>query len=273
MAVPAATPAGAAAAPPAAAASPIAAPVAAPGGSPDESARVVTGPPPATAAGAANGTAQRPYAGQGGPGAGSGGPGQSPPRIQIRPSGGAPAGRRSAPAPRAPARSSSSRGRRWLAAGLVVLSAAAVIAALLVVTSSGGGNTASSTSTGAASNAPTTSRHTRSTGAVIPSSVTVAVLNGTATSGLAHRVAVKLGGTGYRQGTVATATDQTRTSTIVAYMPGHRRQATAVATTLKLGPASVQPVDPTTQAVACPPPGACTSGVVVTVGSDLANTQ
>jgi hypothetical protein len=155
----------------------------------------------------------------------------------------------------------------------VVLSAAAVIAALLVVTSSGGGSTASSSSTGAASNAPTTSRHTRSTGTVIPSSVTVAVLNGTATSGLAHRVAVKLGGTGYRQGTVATATDQTRTSTIVAYMPGHRRQATAVATTLKLGPASVQPVDPTTQAVACPPPGACTSGVVVTVGSDLANIQ
>jgi hypothetical protein len=154
-----------------------------------------------------------------------------------------------------------------------VLSAAAVIAALLIVTSSGGGNGASSTSSSAASNAPTTSRHTRSAGSVNPSSVTVAVLNGTATAGLAHRVAVKLGGTGYRQGTVATATDQTRTSTIVAYMPGHKRQATAVAAALKLGSASVQPVDPTTQAVACPPPGACASGVVVTVGSDLANIQ
>jgi hypothetical protein len=158
-------------------------------------------------------------------------------------------------------------------AGLVVLSAAAVIAALLVVTSSGGNNSPSGTSSSAASNAPTTPRTTRSAGAVNPSSVTVAVLNGTATSGLARRVAVKLGGTGYRQGTVATATDQTRTSTIVAYMPGHRRQAIAVATSLKLGSASVQPVDPTTQAVACPPPGACTSGVVVTVGSDLANIQ
>jgi hypothetical protein len=155
----------------------------------------------------------------------------------------------------------------------VLLAAVAAIAALVIVTSSGGGNSASSTTSSAASNAPTSARHTRSAGSVNPSSVTVAVLNGTATAGLAHRVAVKLGGTGYRQGTVATATDQTRTSTIVAYLPGHKRQATAVATALKLGPASVQPVDPTTQAVACPPPGACASGVVVTVGSDLANIQ
>lgn len=103
--------------------------------------------------------------------------------------------------------------------------------------------------------------------------MTVSVLNGTATSGLAHRVAVKLSGTGYKQGTVATATDQTRTATVVAYMPGHRREATAVATALKLGSASVQPLDQNTQAVACPPPGACTSAVVVTVGSDLANIQ
>jgi hypothetical protein len=56
-------------------------------------------------------------------------------------------------------------------------------------------------------------------------------------------------------------------------MPGHRRDALAVASTLKLGAASVQPVDQNTQAVACPPPSACTATVVVTVGSDLANTQ
>jgi hypothetical protein len=56
-------------------------------------------------------------------------------------------------------------------------------------------------------------------------------------------------------------------------MPGHRKEAVSVAGSLKLGTASVQPLDPNTQAVACPPPGACTSGVVVTVGSDLANIQ
>jgi hypothetical protein len=46
--------------------------------------------------------------------------------------------------------------------------------------------------------------------------------------------------------------------------------ALAVAKSLKLGPASVQPVDPATQAVACPVSTACTSQVVVTVGTDLA---
>jgi hypothetical protein len=161
-----------------------------------------------------------------------------------------------------------------LAAALVVLGVAAVVVALVVLTSNGGGTSASNTSSSASSNAPTTTtRHKRTSVAFSPSNVTVAVLNGTATSGLAHRVAVKLAGTGYKQGTVATATDQTRTATVVAYMPGHRRDATAVASSLKLGSASVQPLDPNTQAVACPPPGACTSGVVVTVGSDLANIQ
>jgi hypothetical protein len=149
-----------------------------------------------------------------------------------------------------------------------------VVAALIVLTSSGGGSSASSTSSSAASNAPTaTTRHRRVSSGIAPSAVTVAVLNGTATSGLAHRVAVKLAGTGYKQGTVATATDQTRTATVVAYMPGHRRDATAVAASLKLGSASVQPLDQNTQAVACPPPGACTANVVVTVGSDLVNIQ
>ncbi len=152
---------------------------------------------------------------------------------------------------------------------------AAVVAVLLVLTSGGTGGNASSTNSSAASNAPASAtRHKRaSTTKVTPSAVTVAVLNGTATFGLAHRVAVKLAGTGYKQGTVATATDQTRTATVVAYMPGHRRDAMAVASSLKLGSASVQPLDPNTQAVACPPPGACTSGVVVTVGSDLQNIQ
>ncbi len=46
-----------------------------------------------------------------------------------------------------------------------------------------------------------------------------------------------------------------------------------MAKSLKLGPASVQPIDQSTEAVACPPGTACAAGVVVTVGSDLANIQ
>jgi hypothetical protein len=105
---------------------------------------------------------------------------------------------------------------------------------------------------------------------VVPSTVTVSVLNGTATNGLAGRISNQLNGAGYKQGRVATASDQTRTATIVAYMPGHKAEALAVAKSLKLGPASVQPVDPATQAVACPVSTQCTSQVVVTVGTDLA---
>jgi hypothetical protein len=104
-----------------------------------------------------------------------------------------------------------------------------------------------------------------------PHAVTVSVLNGTGTTGLAHRTAVRLAGAGYHQGTIATATDQTHTTTQVAYLPGFKADALRVATALKLSSASVQPIDPGTRAVACPPPAACTADVVVTVGSDLAS--
>jgi hypothetical protein len=102
--------------------------------------------------------------------------------------------------------------------------------------------------------------------------VTVAVLNGTSTNELAHRVAAKLAAGGYKQGAVATASNQTQTATVVAYLPGaaNRTDATHVASALKLGPGSVQQIDQSTQQVACPPPSACTANVVVTVGADLA---
>jgi hypothetical protein len=98
------------------------------------------------------------------------------------------------------------------------------------------------------------------------------VLNGTSTAGLANRIAGKLTTAGYKQGTVTNAADQTQTQSVVAYLPGHRNDAVHVATSLKLPQSSVQPIDSSTQAVACPQPGGCTSGVVVTVGTDLAST-
>ena len=137
----------------------------------------------------------------------------------------------------------------------------------LIITA--GANNTRTHSSASASNAP--SRHAAKRAVVSPSSVSVAVLNGTAALGLAHRVGLHLAGDGYKEGTIATATDQTHASTVVAYLPGFKRDAQAVATSLKLGPSTVQPVDQSTQAVACPPPAACNANVVVTVGSDLTN--
>lgn len=151
-----------------------------------------------------------------------------------------------------------------LAAAIVFVAAAAVVLAL----KSGGGHQQASTSPVASRKSA--ANRTRQAPAVSPSSVTVSVLNGTATSGLAHRTATRLAGVGYKEGTIATASDQTRTATVVAFTPGHRSAALAVASSLKLGQGRVQPIDPSTQAIACPPPSGCTSSVVVTVGSDLA---
>jgi hypothetical protein len=149
--------------------------------------------------------------------------------------------------------------------GVAVVGAA--VAALLIVTSNGSSSSRSSSVASRTTNAPAARRLV----AFNPRAVTVAVLNGTATSGLAHRTALRLTSAGYREGTVATATDQTRTATQVAYLPGYRNDALRVASTLKLSPAAVVPIDPGTRAVACPPPAACTADVVVTVGADLAS--
>ena len=103
--------------------------------------------------------------------------------------------------------------------------------------------------------------------------MTVSVLNGTNTNGLAGDVSTKLRSDGYQKGYVGNFTaNQTQTSTAVLYLPGYKRDASAVATSLKLRPASVQPIDQGTRQIACPPAqGPCKSSVVVTVGSDLAS--
>jgi hypothetical protein len=170
----------------------------------------------------------------------------------------------------APVRTRRSRASRGFLVAIGLLGVVAVVAVLLVVTSSGGsGHTASTAAS--TSNAPKP-RHRTRPAPFQPASVTVAVLNGTATANLAHQIALRLGSAGFKQGTIATASDQTQTATVVGYLPGHRKDALAVAASLKLGSASVQPVDQSNQAVACPPPAACAANVIVTVGSDLAPT-
>lgn len=219
----------------------------------------VIAPAPATVAGGANGGPLE---------SDRGAPVQAPPpRIPVRPLA-APAPRAPLIPPRAPARRRGGMGRR-LPLLVGALLAAVVVVVLVLVTSAGGGKPGT-TNAARTSNAPAPRQPHRAP-VFNPASVTVTVLNGTATSGLAHRVGARLQTAGYKQGAISTASDQTRTATVVGYMPGHQRDALAVASALKLGSASVQPVDSSTQAVACPPPSACTATVVVTVGSDLAS--
>ncbi len=153
-----------------------------------------------------------------------------------------------------------------MALGAVLL--VAVVAIALVVITSGTSTSGSPTNASRTTNAPAVKHGA----AFSPSSVTVAVLNGTATNQLAHHVAARLAAKGYREGRIATAANQTEATTVVAYLPGakNRTDARHVASALNLRSTAVQPIDQTSQQVACPPPGACSANVVVTVGADLA---
>jgi hypothetical protein len=97
-----------------------------------------------------------------------------------------------------------------------------------------------------------------------PSETSVAVLNGTETTGLAHRVSGELQAGGYTQavplsGHPAGSSQQT----LVEYGNGHRGEAEAVAHSLGVG--QVQPLEPTVAALAG------SSSVVVIVGADKAS--
>jgi hypothetical protein len=260
------------------------------------------GPAPATAAGAAAGTGPAP--GRGGPpsptngggrtpapaaapganapsghangGSGTAAParqGQDPHRAKRigSPSPGGQSGPPRRPLPPPPATRRSPFPRALIVVfGLIVIGA--IVAVLLVLTASSGTTTnAKSGTSGAAANAPSSSHHRRTRVAALrPAQVTVAVLNGTSTSNLAHDVSLKLTNAGYKPGAIATATDQTQTATTVGYVPGQRRAALIVARSLNLGSTAIQPVTQSNRAVACPQ-ASCTAQVVVTVGSDLAS--
>jgi LytR cell envelope-related transcriptional attenuator len=199
-----------------------------------------------------------------------------PPRVQIRPSGGSAVRRPSAGMPRfsgPPERTGP--GRRVLTAIVGIAIVVGFVIAIVSLTSSGGSSPRPAAPP--ISNAPQVTHHHQTSAAtspaVNPASVTVSVLNGTAQTGLARRVGVVLTNAGYRQGLEGNAPDQTHSATVVAYLPGYHADALAVAKSLKLSSALVQPVDANTQGVACG--GAttsCTANVVVTVGADLSGT-
>jgi hypothetical protein len=146
---------------------------------------------------------------------------------------------------------------------LRLIAAAVVIVAVLIFVASrvlGGG---SSTPPGS----QTTSSQSSGVSGPSPSTVRVAVLNGTHTTGLATSVSATLVSKGFRKGAIADAPVQTHTSTIVGYTPGNRAAAVEVAADLSLSSSQVQLADSASTAVA--DTHHATSKVIVTLGSDF----
>jgi hypothetical protein len=236
------------------------------------SAATVQRPVQATAAGGPRPVAAPPRTG--------GGSGRPPGAQYIRPSGAgqprAGAGQArpgGSPRPGAPMRPPARRSRGRLALGALVaaVALAAVAAGVIILTGGGSNKKSSGTSTNASGNTASTSHRTTPATVVVPSTVTVSVLNGTDMQGLAGQVADKLKARGYRKGAVTNASDQTKTTTVIQYLPRDQRDALAVAAALKLQGNAVQPIDSATQKIACSAsPLGCTSAVFVTVGRDLA---
>jgi hypothetical protein len=154
----------------------------------------------------------------------------------------------------------------------------AVIVIVALVLSLGGGSKGGSSSSSSSAKAPTTSTSAgtkttthggKSTGgsqtaAVSPSQTEVVVLNGTSTTGLAHRVSGELQQHGYSK---ATALDGqppgTNQVTVVEYSSGHRAEAQSVASAI--GAATPQAMEGTVASMADSAP------VVVIVGLDKAS--
>jgi hypothetical protein len=238
-------------------------------------------PAPSTAAGGANGASHNPA--------------PPVPPIQRTPPPRVPLRRPEPPLGRPPAVAPAAAPRQYRTAGggrgvsrLVIalgglLAIAAIVVVALIVTGSGSSPASSSSSSSSAAASRTSATKTAkghkrpataaAAAPVTPASVTVSVLNGTPTTNLAHDVMAKLTAAGFKQGDIATASDQTLTSTIVGYVTSsQRKDALAVAKSLSLGPASVQGVNPSDRAVACSStPSSCTAQVIVTVGADLAS--
>jgi LytR cell envelope-related transcriptional attenuator len=107
--------------------------------------------------------------------------------------------------------------------------------------------------------------HAVHTATVGPAETQVAVINGTGTAGLAHRLAASLQQSGYSQATPLDGVPPgTRQTTVVQYTSGHRAEASSVARSL--GVSQVQPIE----ASVAPLVGSST--VVVVAGLNSATT-
>ncbi len=241
------------------------------------------GPAPSTSAGGGNGVARPPVV----PMPTMGAPVEStpPPRVAL------PRQQRPPMAPPPPRRGGRQAGppsRRispvfFVLAGILIIAVIAV--ALVFVTGSSNNSSSSSNSSSAnsssASSASTTAarkgkgakQRKAATVTVTPSTVTVAVLNGTSTNHLAADVLGKLTTAGYKGGSTQNASETGVTSTIVGYTdPSARNDALAVAKSLNLAPSSVQAASQGDRAKVCGATTPCTTQVIVTAGTNLPQT-
>ena len=157
--------------------------------------------------------------------------------------------------------------------GVIVL----VIALVLVLSSGGGKSTGQGSTSGQSAEktarSGTTSSHTHKQAsshhsegaapAASPAATSVAVLNGTNTTGLAHTLSTNLRQSGYTQATALNGTPPgSHATTLVEYTSGHRSDAQGVASAL--GVAQVQPMETAVASLV----GAAT--VAVVAGADKA---
>jgi hypothetical protein len=150
-----------------------------------------------------------------------------------------------------------------------------VVAVVLIVSSLGSSSGTSRTAATTTAAHPSTHRnHTRTSATtthpseasapvVSPAEAQVAVLNGTSTPNLAHRLSASLQQSGYSQATPLNGTPPgSHQTTVVEYTSGHRAEAAQVARAL--GVTRVQPIE------AAVSPLAGSSTVVVIAGLDKA---
>jgi hypothetical protein len=161
-----------------------------------------------------------------------------------------------------------------LIVGGVLVALAAVAVALLTLGGSSSPKTPAGSTTTAATNTPArhSSAHRQATSkkastngprATPPAEASVAVLNGTETTGLAHRISGTLQQRGYSQATALSGRPPgTNQATVVEYASGHQADAEGVAHSL--GAANVQPMEGPVASLAG------SAKVVVIVGADKA---
>jgi hypothetical protein len=143
--------------------------------------------------------------------------------------------------------------------GGVVLGVAAIV---LGVSALKGGSKPTSTAT--QSSTPSTVAHTRTPApASDPSKLSVAVVNGTSTNGLAHHLADDLQQSGYKRAEASSAVPAgTHATTVVQYTSGHRADGQAVAKALDV--TRVQPMEASTASLVSH------ATVIVVAGADQA---
>jgi hypothetical protein len=155
-------------------------------------------------------------------------------------------------------------GRRVVLGG-IVLALAAIIVVVVLLGSGGGTKATGSAGTTGTSNSTAGSATSKTAHAAPPrASITIAVLNGTTTAGLAGQLSAKLVGDGFVKGDVADAPSQTATTTTIGYTAGNKAAALEVAKLLAVSASHVMPVTSANEAAASAAGGR--PQVVVTIG-------